>query len=334
MPTVSKVVNGREDVAPGTRALVEEMLRRHDYVPPSTRRAAATAAPPATVELLICGTLNAFMAAVIDGVLGAGAETATAIVVGSLDHRRSPGVAPREWARRLVAAGRVGVIVVTGLLTRAHTEALSRAGVPLVVIDPLGPPSSAGTSVGSTNFAGGMTACQHLIELGHTRIAYVGGPATSGCNWARLHGYRAALEAAGIAPRPEYVLNQDFEYDYGRRAGGQLLDLAEPPTAVVGGCDTIAIGMMEAARVRGLRVPDDLSVTGFDDTEVATVATPPLTVIRQPLHEMGRVALRSVLRLAAGDPLDSHHVELATELVVRGTTAPPLAELARDGADR
>jgi LacI family transcriptional regulator len=320
VPTVSKVVNGRQDVAPGTRALVEELLRRHGYVPPSARRAATA---PSTVELLISGPFSGYVAEVIDGVVRAGTETATAIVVGSLDDQRRPGVAPPEWARRLAVTGRAGAIVVTGMLTPAHVDALAVAGVPLVVIDPLTMPSAEVTSVGSTNFAGGMSASQHLIGLGHTRIAYVGGPPGSGCNQARLHGYRAALEAAGIAARPEYVVNEDFRFDVGRRVGGRLLELPDRPTAMVGGCDTIAIGIMEAARVRGLRVPRDLSVTGFDDTEVATVASPPLTVIRQPLREMGRVALRSVLRLAAGDALDSHHVELATELIVRGTTAPP-----------
>ncbi len=321
VPTVSKVVNGRDDVAPGTRALVEEALRRHGYVPPSTRRSAAVAST--TVELLIRGPFTGYVAEVIDGVVRAGVETGTAIVVGSLDDHRRPAVGPREWARRLVADGRAGVIVVTGSLTPAHIDALAAAAVPLVVIDPLDAPSVEVTSVGSTNFAGGLSACRHLTDLGHTRIAYVGGPPNSGCNQARLHGYRAALEAAGVAARPELVLHEEFGYEAGRRAGGRLLDLPEPPTAVVGGSDTIAIGVIEAARVRGLRVPDDLSVTGFDDTELATVASPPLTAIRQPLREMGRVALKSVLQMAAGTALDSHHVELATELIVRGTTAPP-----------
>jgi LacI family transcriptional regulator len=332
VPTVSKVVNGREDVAADTRALVEEMLRRHDYVPLSARRAGAAST---TVELLIRGQFGAYTTQVIEGVVLAGAETGTSIVVGSLDDHRLPGVAPQALARRLAGAGRAGVIVVTGALTRAHIDALTLAGVPLVVIDPLNMPGAEVISVGSTNFAGGMSASRHLLDLGHERVAYVGGPPNSGCNQARLHGYRAALENAGIASRPEYVVNEDFLYDVGRRAGGQLLDLATRPTAIVGGADTIAIGILEAARLRGLRVPDDLSVTGFDDTELATMASPPLTVIRQPLREMGRVALKSVLQLAAGDALDSHHVELATELIVRGTTAPPPgAAPGRSGATR
>lgn len=317
---MSKVVNGREDVAADTRALVEELLRRHDYVPPSARRAGAAST---TVELLIHGQFGAYSTQVIEGIVQAGTETGASIVVGPLDDRSLSGTTPQGWARRLATAGRAGVIVVTGALTQAHIDALSLTGVPLVLMDPLNLPRAEVTSVGSTNFAGGMTATQHLIDLGHHLIAYVGGPSSAGCNQARLHGYRAALENAGITARPEFVRGGNFSYEVGRSAGEQLLDLTPRPTAIVGGSDTIALGVMEAARVRGLRIPDELSVTGFDDTELATMSTPPLTVIRQPLREMGRVALKTVLQMAAGAALDSHHVELATELVVRSSTGPP-----------
>ncbi len=101
-----------------------------------------------------------------------------------------------------------------------------------------------------------------------------------------------------------------------------MLDLPRAPTAIFAGSDEMAVGIMEAARARGLRIPEDLSIVGFDDTQIAQVTSPPLTTIRQPLREMGGVALRTALRLAAGERIDSHHVELATELVVRGSTAP------------
>ncbi|HEY7008012.1 MAG TPA: substrate-binding domain-containing protein, partial [Jatrophihabitantaceae bacterium] len=107
--------------------------------------------------------------------------------------------------------------------------------------------------------------------------------------------------------------------------GGALLDLPRPPTAIFAGNDESALGVLEAARSRGLRVPEDLSLVGFDDTEAARVASPPLTTVAQPLRKMGAVALRTALRLAAGERVDSHHVELATELVVRGSTASPPA---------
>jgi LacI family transcriptional regulator len=317
--TVSKVVNGREDVSAETRAIVEDLIVRHAYNPPSGRRAGATA----TVEFLIDGDFSSYATQVVDGVVQAAGEQGVAVVVGLLRDQRNGRyqVPPRTWARSLAAAGRTGVIVVTGELTGAHVDALTSVKVPLVVIDPLNLPRTEVTSVGSTNFTGGMSATNHLLAQGHRRIAYIGGPAGSSCNQARLHGYRAAMEQAGVVPIEEHIRNEDFQYDSGRRLGAELLAQPGRPTAVVGGCDSIALGVMEAARVKGLRIPEDLSVTGFDDTELAPMAAPPLTTVRQPLREMGRVALRTVLRMADGERLDSHHVELATELVVRGSTA-------------
>jgi LacI family transcriptional regulator len=121
---------------------------------------------------------------------------------------------------------------------------------------------------------------------------------------------------------PGYVRSAHFRYRDGVVGGAALLDLARPPTAVFAGSDEIALGVVEAARTRGLRVPQDLSVVGFDDTQAARMASPPLTTVRQPLREMGAVALRAALRLAAGERAESRQVELATELVVRGSSAP------------
>jgi LacI family transcriptional regulator len=324
--TVSKVVNGRADVGPETRALVEALLRQHDYIgrrPPTARRSAATAA----IELLFTGDFNAYSIEIIQGVLDAAAdsEVAVAISVRPRGQQRSGSDGFGAWARDLATAGRQAVIAVTDDLTTAELRALSRAHLPLVVIDPLEMPHSRVTSVGSTNFAGGLAATRHLLSLGHRRIGYVGGPVAAACNQARMHGYRAALEAAGAPAPEEYVRTGNFRYHDGLAGGAALLDLPEPPTAVFAGSDETAAGVIEAARARGLRIPEDLSLVGFDDTEVARYASPPLTTVRQPLRQMGAVALRTALRIAAGEKLDSHHVELATELVVRGSTAPPPA---------
>jgi LacI family transcriptional regulator len=121
------------------------------------------------------------------------------------------------------------------------------------------------------------------------------------------------------------VRTGSYHFSDGLTGGTALLDLPCPPTAVFAGSDETAAGLIEAGRSRGLRIPAELSIVGFDDTQVARYASPPLTTVRQPLREMGAVALRTALRLAAGDKLESHHVELATELVVRSSTAPPMS---------
>lgn len=323
--TVSKVLNGRTDVAPGTRALIETLLQQHEYV---ARRAEPTGrrTVPAhqIVELVFHGPLTGYSTEILQGVLDAASEVHVTVAL-STRNRGEGRVRDRAaaWARELASTGRRAVIAVVNDLTAPELAALSRAGLPLVVIDPLNLPRARVTSVGSTNFAGGLAATQHLLSLGHERIGYIGGPATAACNQARLHGYRAAMEAAGV-PVPEgYLRAGRFRYQDGVDQGAALLDLAAPPTAVFAGNDDTAAGVIEAARARGLRVPEELSVVGFDDTQVASLASPPLTTVRQPLREIGGVALRTAIRLAAGERLDSHHVELATELVVRRSTAAP-----------
>jgi LacI family transcriptional regulator len=141
-----------------------------------------------------------------------------------------------------------------------------------------------------------------------------------------MHGFRAAMEAEGATVPDAYVRPGEFTYETGLRGAAALLDLVEPPTAIFTGNDEIALGVIETARSRGLRVPEDLSLVGFDDTDLAQMASPPLTTVRQPLREMGAAALRTALRLADGDKVVSHHIELATELVVRASTAPPAEE--------
>ena len=318
--TVSKVINGRADVAPETRALVEAVLRRHDYVRRRAAPARTTTSTP-RIEVMFAGDLNAYSLELIQGLLDSAAELGIALAVSARarEHRR-PQVFS-TWVRELAAAGREAMIAITDDLKSSDLGALARARLPLVVIDPLQQPHSRVTSVGSTNFAGGLAATRHLLSLGHRRIAYVGGPATAACNQARLHGFRAAMEAAGVHVPDTYLRSGAYRFVDGLTGGSALLDLAPPPTAVFAGSDETAAGVIEAARMRGLRIPEDLSLVGFDDTQVARYASPPLTTVRQPLREIAVVALRTALRLAAGEKLDSYHVELATELVVRQSTA-------------
>lgn len=323
--TVSKVLNGRSDVSPTTRARVQEVLKQHGYV---GRRPDSRA--KATVELVLDGMSNYGME-VIQGVLEEAESAGVDIVISMhpVQRERSSGRAA-AWIRELTGAERRAMIGVNTELTAADLAALSRARLPLVVIDPISIPTLDITSVGSTNFAGGLAATQHLLSLGHRRIAYLGGPASASCNQARAQGFRAAMEAARVPIGDHYVRQQEFSYEDGQIGGGALLELPERPTAIFAGCDQVALGVIEAARALGLRVPEDLSIVGFDDTELARLASPQLTTVRQPLREMGVVALRTALQLASGQKVDSHHVELATHLVVRASAvaAPRLAAAA------
>jgi LacI family transcriptional regulator len=221
--------------------------------------------------------------------------------------------------------GRAGLIVVTSAFSEAQLSAFRRHGIPVVVIDPQNPPPSDVVSVGATNWAGGKAAAEHLVALGHERIGYLGGPEGAECNQARLHGYMSVLMSHGIAVRPECIVHGKFRSEHGIEGLKRLLSLPERPTAIFAASDSIAVGVLREARRQGIGVPEDLSLVGFDGTAQAEDAVPALTSVSQPLQEMGRSALRSVLRQAHGEPLDSHRVELATELVVRESTAPPAA---------
>jgi LacI family transcriptional regulator len=315
--TVSKVVNGRPDVAASTRSRVENTLHQFGYEPRRGDRPRAHA-----IGLLFHGPLTTYSLEILEGVLVAAADVGVEVTVARTDigsERSAQLIRDRsinDWQ---------AVIAVTTAVS--ELSALSQAHVPTVVIDPIGAPGVEIISVGATNFAGGLAATQHLLDLGHRHIAYVGGTTGAACNQARLQGYRGAMEAAGARIPRGYVQTGTFMYEDGLVAGAALLDLSQPPTAVFAANDEMALGVLEAARTRGIRVPQDLSVLGFDDTEVARVSSPPLTTIAQPLRRMGSVALRTALRLGAGEHVDSHHVELATELVVRESTAPPRIEL-------
>ncbi|MFI2711132.1 LacI family DNA-binding transcriptional regulator [Micromonospora sp. NPDC018662] len=317
VPTVSRVLNGRSDVAPDTRERVEELLRHHGY----RRRNSRTVRRADLVDLVFNDLDSPWAVEIIRGVEDVGHAAGVGIVVSAV-HRESSST--RQWLHNLRARASDGVIVVTSHLSPAVHAQLRRLNVPVVVVDP--DAGVAGTDVpaiGATNWTGGLSATEHLLTLGHQRIGFVAGPPHLLCSRARLDGYRAALAAAGVPADDRLVHPGDFYHASGYTAGGALLDLDDPPTAIFAASDQMAFGVYEAVRRRGLRVADDVSVVGFDDLPEARWASPPLTTVRQPLVEMGRLAARTVLRLAQGEEIESPRIELATELVVRDSTAAP-----------
>ena len=209
------------------------------------------------------------------------------------------------------------------MLTEADQRRVVSRGLPVVLIDPLSAPTLSIPSIGATNWSGALGAVQHLVALGHQRIGMIAGRPSSLAGAARLHGYRAALDEAGLAYDPLIVRSTDFDYSEGLAAAEELFALADAPTAVFAASDAQALGVLEAARRHGFSVPGDVSVMSFDDTLVAAMASPPLTAVRQPFHEFGHEATRILTQLAEGRPPASARIELATELVVRASTASP-----------
>ena len=310
--TVSKVLNGRTDVAPRTRATLTELLRGYGYqVAPGQRSG--------VVDLLIGSLHGPWAEELIRGAVDAAREAGHSIVVTMVD-------APAEfgpWLGRATERGTDGVLSVLYLPDAPERRRLAAAHIPLVVVDPPTEPGRGLRSVGTTNWQGGMAATRHLAELGHRRIAAIGGPERFWSANARLDGYRTALMRRGLPVDEALVGRGEFAaVPDGRTQAHRLLDLPDPPTAIVAGNDNQAFGVLQALGERGLRVPDDVSVVGFDDV-IAAWATPPLTTVRQPLAAMTAAGFRMLRMDAESSPAQPQHVELATSLVIRDSTAPP-----------
>jgi DNA-binding LacI/PurR family transcriptional regulator len=309
---VSKVLNGRTDVAAGTRARIAELLRQHGYQ-------VASRLGFGVVDLLIADLHSPWAEELLRGTMAAANEADTSVIATAVHSPQEFG----GWLDRATARGTDGALCVLHLPGSRELQRLAAARIPLVAIDPPAEPGDGIRSVGTTNWQGGVTATRHLIELGHRRIAIIGGPPDLWSSRARLDGYRAALQAAGLSPEPELIRQDYFLVSGGRAQAAELLSLPRPPTAIVAGNDAQAFGVLQVLAERGLRAPDDLSVVGFDDLPVASWASPALTTVRQPLAAMAATAFRLLRSDPATVAGEAHHIELATTLVVRDSTGPP-----------
>ncbi len=316
IPTVSKVLNGRSDVAPGTRERVVRLLAELGYVPqPRVRRRVG-------VIDLVLTEFSEWATEIVRGAEAAALAFGSRIAVSAV----RGDVAEHLWWRSVTASRTDGVVLVLTELATPRRDHLAAFRVPVVVIEPASDPGPCVPSVGAANWAGGLRATEHLLELGHRRIGTITGRPGLECSRARLDGYRTALRRAGIAIDPTLIAAGDFHYESALAAASAMLALANPPTAIFAASDVQAMGVYEAARQHRLRLPEDLSVVGFDDVPMAAFASPPLTTLHQPLAEMAALAVRRLL--GRGDAALSGRVELATSLVVRASSAPPRGHLA------
>ena len=315
VPTVSKVINGRSDVAPETRKRVEAAIREHGY-----KRTAREQRVAPILELTFHELDSEWALEIVRGVERVAGRHHLSVVLSELQGRRTPG---RGWIESVLARRPTGVIAVFSDLSETMRNQLRTRDIPFVIVDPTGELRHDTPSVGATNWNGGLTATRHLLGLGHTRIAVIGGPEDILCSRARLDGYRAAMDAAGVAIDPELVSHGRFQVEEGIDRARILLQMAHPPTAIMTGDDLQALGVYQVARELRLHIPEDLSVVGFDDLPVARWVGPPLTTIRQPLVQMAETAAELVLAIARGERPPQGRVELSTELIVRESTAPP-----------
>src|SRR6266536_4121345 len=316
--TVSRVLNGRGDVADETRDLVSRVIRENGYTANRSARG-LSARRTGLVGILVPLLFPAYFASILAGAAEALSERDLQIVLSPTGGEHDREVSVLDRLHGLTD----GALIILPQESSEELERLLDGGYRFVVLDPLMRLAERIPSVSAAHTSGADQAMRHLLDLGHRRIAQITGPRGWLATEDRRRGYRAALAAAGILPDPALEVEAVPEIVPGRDAAESLLDLPDPPTAIFAFNDNIAIGAIQAARARGLRVPDDLSIVGFDDVEHATIVTPALTTVRQPLAEMGRTAVSLLNRLLDGHGFETLHVELATRLVIRDSTAAP-----------
>ena len=317
--TVSRVLNDRPDVAAGTRETVLQVVREHGF---TTNRGARGLSSGRTgmIGLTLPLVADAYFGPMLSGAAEALHESDMRIVLAPTLHEHDREVSLLE---RLMRGTTDGAILMLPEESIDELRMVQQQGFPFVVVDPREPPPDGIPCVAAMHAAGAKQATEHLLALGHRRIGAIAGTQGWYATEERLHGFRAALAAAGILLDPELVVYSDWRVERGTEAARQLLARSDPPTAIFGFNDNVAIGALHAAHERNLRVPEDLSIVGFDDTEHAVIVTPRLTSVRQPLAEMGRTGVSLLMRLIDGQRVDALRMELSTKLVVRESTAPP-----------
>ncbi|PLS30546.1 LacI family transcriptional regulator [Bifidobacterium margollesii] len=310
--TVSKVLNGRTDVSEKTRGTVQEALRRAGY----TKRI-ATVRNRRMIEVVFQYLDSLWAFEILQGVLSGAREHGLSVITTESGSRQHPD---SSWIDDMLRRQPIGVILMFSNLTASEKRKLERHRIPYVTIDPAGDPSPDTMSVLADNWTGGVLATRHLLSLGHTRIGVITGPDEMMCSKARLDGFSSALSERGLSPDPDLIRKGDFRTEDGyHEAMSMLKDPRTRPTAIFAFSDLEAMGVYEAARQLDLRIPEDLSVIGFDDVSTASFLGPALTTIRQPLQDMARAATSMIINASKGGNVSSPLI-MPTSLVVRDST--------------
>ncbi|MEU7711835.1 LacI family DNA-binding transcriptional regulator [Micromonospora chalcea] len=311
--TVSKVVNGRYGVAQATVERVQQVIHELGYE--ASLGAQSLRSHRTNVLGILVAEFEPFSTELLKGASREVAGSGYQLLAYSSGDGEGAAIG---WERRSLA--RLSGTLIDGAVIVTPTVVETKHGFHVVAVDPHTGPSGLPT-VDSDNFAGAVLATDHLLSLGHRRIAHISGRPDLESARLREAGFRKAMADAGAPVDERLVRVGGFRAETAASTAAELLALPDRPTAIFAGNDLSAISTLDVARGLGLRVPDDLSVIGFDNIPESALVDPPLTTIRQPLQRMGAESLRLLIDLIAGVERDTH-IQLPTELVVRASCRP------------
>ncbi|WP_445670219.1 LacI family DNA-binding transcriptional regulator [Paenibacillus sp. PL2-23] len=310
--TVSLVINGKGKISAERREEIRRIMLRMGYKP-SMIASALTGKKTYALGLLVPDISNPFFAEIARAVEDEGQRHGYSVFICSTDNRDDK---VEHYAALLEQKNVDGVIVGTGLKELSALAPLLQGGMPVAFLSRECPAAGVPTIV-VDDYGGGASAAEHLIGLGHRRLAVLAEQESISSSRERVRGFRETAAAAGITLDPQLVRSSSLKD--GKASALALLSQAERPTAIFCCNDMLAIGALQAAKTAGLRIPDDCSIVGFDDTVLASVTDPPLTTIAQPIERLGQLAVQYVLREPERTP---ERVVLPPALVQRQSTSP------------
>jgi LacI family transcriptional regulator len=320
--TVSRVVNNFQFVKPETRERVQAAMDKLGYVANIKARSLAGGRSQ-MLGLLLYDFESSYQVEIVRGIDAEVSALDYDLMLYTTHHRRRK---ESTLVAKLTQGLVDGLLIVLPSNLEAYLEDLDGQNFPYVLIDHAGNGISSNT-VKAQNWQGSFEAATHLISLGHQRIGFVQGVMTVDSARERLAGYEAALTQNSLPVDMALIQPGDFDWQSGYKAARNLLTLAEPPTAVLAASDVCAFGVTEGFLAQGVRVPEDVSVMGFDDIPEAITVRPSLTTMRQDLRQMGRIATRMLVGCIDNADQPNEQIELAMELIERESTCIPTGSI-------
>lgn len=318
--TVSRTLSGFEFVKDSTREKVLAAAEKLGYVPNQQARSLA-GGDSHLIGVLVPTLRNDYIIQILHGIDDTLTVSAYNLILYTTNRHQGKEA---TYAATIMNGAADGLLLIAPSTSDRYLDSLRQQNFPYVLIDQVDQTQLSPT-VTTNNYRGAYEATQYLIELGHDRIGFLAGLPQLNSAIERFEGYKAALADHHIPLRDEYVVPGDFRTQVGYHSTQTLIALANPPTAIFAANDLSALGAIDAVREHGLRIPDDISVIGFDDIPPAEMAYPKLTTVRQPLMQMGREAVALLLERLSNPDFEVRQITLETQLIIRDSCGAPRA---------